>query len=141
MLPSTAGSPGALSPVLLPWRLSTDCSCVSSDLPALLSGALTLLKLEKPPVPHSSDSAACDSLCVLWAEPSGWLHAAPSHHGYMQPLKHQCWWFHWVFWFSYFHQSSSEPWQAVTCHAGFTVLDHCPVVLHHCELASNKLVP
>lgn len=90
MLPSTAGSPGALSPVLLPWRLSTDCSCVSSDLPALLSGALTLLKLEKPPVPHSSDSAACDSLCVLWAEPSGWLHAAPSHHGYMQPLKHQC---------------------------------------------------
>lgn len=64
--------------------------CVSSDLPAVPSGALTLLRLEKPPVLHSSDSATCDSLCILWAEPSGWLHAAPSHHDYVQPLKDRC---------------------------------------------------
>ena len=47
--------------------------CVSSDLPAVLSGALTLLRLEKPPVLHSSDSATCDSLCVLGTEPSGYM--------------------------------------------------------------------
>ena len=51
-----------------------DCSlCVCSDLPAVLSGALTLFRLEKPPVLQSSDSATCDSLCVLWTEPGGYM--------------------------------------------------------------------
>lgn len=58
--------------------------CVSGDLPAVLSGALTLLRVEKSPVLHSSDSATCASLHVLWIEPSG---CSSSHH--MQPLKDQ----------------------------------------------------
>ena len=32
-----------------------------------------MLRLEKPPVLHSSDSTTCDSLCVLWAEPHSYM--------------------------------------------------------------------
>lgn len=45
--------------------------CVSGDLPPVLSEALTLLRVEKPPVLHSSDSATCASLHELWRKPSG----------------------------------------------------------------------
>lgn len=45
----------------------------------MLSQALTLPRLEKPPVLCSSDSATFDSLCVLWTEPSGLVIVICSH--------------------------------------------------------------
>lgn len=64
--------------------LETEQTVVSGDLPAVLSGAVTLLRVEKPPVLHSSDSASCASLHGFWREPSGCF---SSYH--MQPLKDQ----------------------------------------------------